>query len=209
MKTTEKENGFVLKNCYGSNDRRRIYHAITPTGENIAVEISDCETGFKYRKDFGWFWRFNKQIKTKKGATKYNYKNVQTYCEREKDFVCMSLYNVSVKKDGTISHKYDHATDQTILEAIWKKATENKENINEINFNDFDNLEGLTDRGYKALFEKAKKAYQKTQYRYKRFEDQACFISSSSLHGFYFPNLGAGLRCIAFRNCKPVLIFDK
>lgn len=188
--------------------RKRFYKATLPTGESLAVEIADCVTGFAYRRDLGWFWRFNGLIKTTRGQKEYKYKTVATYCEAEKKFPCMGLYNVT--HDGQkLNFKYDKATDAEILKAIYKEATKSKIILTDAEISaGFDNLESLTPRQYKRKEQQAKALYNKTLYRYEKYERQAAFISSGSVHGFYFPSLGARLRCIAFRKGRPVLCYS-
>lgn len=72
-------------------------------------------------------------------------------------------------------------------------------------FKIFDDLYNIIDKKYKELYKKAKKLY----YDYTKrmdFSDQVCFISSSSLNGFYFPNV-EDVRCIAFIDSKPILLY--
>lgn len=197
--------------------RVRWYHGETPTGEKITVEITDCESAFKYKRSCAWFWRYDKKIKTKRGAQTYKYKSVQTYCERPRTHsICLELYNPTIKANGReISHKYDHSADDTILSAIWKQATENKEASEPTKWGEFDDLTKLSDKDFQRLYNKARRLFAKlpekyiTKYgNYLRFENESCFISSSDLHGFYFPNINSDLVCIAFKNGRAVAVYD-
>lgn len=68
----------------------------------------------------------------------------------------------------------------------------------------FDRLDNITDRAYNALYRKAKKACERKGVNFK--EEQA-FISSSDLHGFYFPN-NAEYRGVFFIKGNAVLMRD-
>lgn len=74
------------------------------------------------------------------------------------------------------------------------------------NFNDFKELNNLSDTEYKKLETKAKTLY-KNYTGLNNFNSESCFISSSSLNGFYFPNSRV-VRCIAFlkSNNKPCIL---
>jgi len=210
-----KENYFELERTTG---HARWYVGTTKTGEKITVEIADCKSDFKYRRSLAWFWRYNHEIKTKRGEKVYDYKSVQTYCERpnDKHGLCLALYNPTIKANGRqINHIYDKSNDETILRAIWKKANANKETSDPKKWGEFDNLYMIGDKQYRKLYNKARKLFVKLfesyitmQNRYATFENENCFISSSSLHGFYFPNINTHLLCIAFKNGQPVALYD-
>ena len=68
----------------------------------------------------------------------------------------------------------------------------------------FDNLYNISDKLYNKLYKKAKTLFYK--YYNVSFENNACFISSSALHGFYFPNL-ENIVCISFINEKPIILY--
>lgn len=76
-------------------------------------------------------------------------------------------------------------------------------------FGSFDSLDDLTGRQYKAAIEKAKRcAKRENLFIFYNWDKQACFITSGSLHGFYFPNREGALRCIAFRKGRAVAVYD-
>ena len=68
-------------------------------------------------------------------------------------------------------------------------------------------------RGYEAFDKITEKEYKLYERRARKlakenginFDQEACFISSSDLHGFYFPNL-KDYRCISFINGKAYLL---
>ncbi len=79
--------------------------------------------------------------------------------------------------------------------------------INSFNsFDDFKKLNNLSDTEYKKLETKAKTLY-KNYTGLNNFNSESCFISSSDLNGFYFPN-SCIVRCIAFlkSNNKPCIL---
>jgi len=80
-------------------------------------------------------------------------------------------------------------------------------NINNLeSFSIFDKLDTLSDNEYKQLKRKAKLLY--IRYLNKNnFNNEVCFISTSDLHGFYFPNL-ENIRCISFINKKPFILIN-
>lgn len=96
------------------------------------------------------------------------------------------------------------------LSEIQKQYYKNKYivNFNSIYFDFalFDNLYNLSDAEFKKLKNKAKKLFIKYTGNYTLFDLENCFISSSSLHGFYFPNLNNKINCISFINKKPYII---
>lgn len=80
--------------------------------------------------------------------------------------------------------------------------------INNINYNDYIKFDMfLSDKEYKRLYKEAKREFKK--HSNESFEENACFISSSALHGFYFPNL-EDIRVIAFnkKTNKPEVIYN-
>ena len=71
-----------------------------------------------------------------------------------------------------------------------------KKTVNNINYNDYIKFDmPLSDKEYKRLYKLAKREFEK--YSKESFEEHACFISSSALHGFYLPNL-ENIRVVAF-----------
>ena len=81
--------------------------------------------------------------------------------------------------------------------------------INNINYNDYIKFEtSLSDKEYKRLYKEAKREFEK--YSNESFKEHACFISSSALHGFYFPNL-ENIRVVAFnkKTGKAEVIFNE
>ena len=71
-----------------------------------------------------------------------------------------------------------------------------KKTVNNINYNDYIKFDmSLSNKEYKRLYKEAKKEFNK--HFKESFEEHACFISSSALHGFYFPNL-ENIRVVAF-----------
>jgi len=73
-------------------------------------------------------------------------------------------------------------------------------------FDDFKKLDNLNNIEYKKIYNKAKTIY-KNYTGLNNFKSESCFISSSSLHGFYFPNSQV-IRCVAFlkSNNKPCIL---
>lgn len=83
-----------------------------------------------------------------------------------------------------------------------------RKTLNNINYNDYIKFDmSLSDKEYKRLYKEAKKEFNK--HFKESFEEHACFISSSALHGFYFPNL-ENIRVIAFnkKTNKPEVIYN-
>lgn len=190
----------------------RWFYGMTPTGEQIIVNISDCSTGFKYRRDAGWFWRFNKQIKVERGATSYKYKSVQTYTEKNGVNVCLGLYNPT-HNGQQINHIYDKASDEVILSAVWKLANKHKALLTDENAHTFDDLSDKHGAKYNALVKRARVLFRTlhenhTHLNRDTFDREACFISSSEPNGFYFPNINTNLRCIAFKNGRAVALYN-
>ena len=66
----------------------------------------------------------------------------------------------------------------------------------------FDKLDKLTDKEYKLCERRARKLAKENGIN---FDQEACFISSNDLHGFYFPNLEK-YSCISFINGKAYLL---
>ena len=80
--------------------------------------------------------------------------------------------------------------------------------VNNINYNDYIKFDmSLSDKEYKRLYKEAKREFKK--HSNESFDEHACFISSSALHGFYFPNL-ENIRVIAFnkKTKKAEIIFN-
>lgn len=66
----------------------------------------------------------------------------------------------------------------------------------------------LSDAEYKKIENEAFKLFRAfTGHNKQFFKSQACFISSSALHGFYFPNYQV-MRCISFIKGIPFIILD-
>lgn len=70
----------------------------------------------------------------------------------------------------------------------------------------FDKLDKITDEQFKKLRSRAKRCASAHGID---FESEACFISSSSVHGFYLPNNREGKRVIAFINGKAYLFSNE
>jgi len=68
----------------------------------------------------------------------------------------------------------------------------------------FDKLNKLTDKEYKLYERRARKIAKENGIN---FDQEACFISSNDLHGFYFPNLEK-YSCISFINGNPYLLSE-
>lgn len=84
-----------------------------------------------------------------------------------------------------------------------------KLSFSKINFDVFDNLEKITEKDFKILRFRALKIYTAYTGNHKEiFNNQSCFISSSSLNGFYFPNGPHILKCICFIDGKAILILN-
>ena len=74
------------------------------------------------------------------------------------------------------------------------------------NYSVFDRFDfSLNDTLYKKLYNQAKKLYN-TFTNSNDFQKESCFISSNSLHGFYFPN-NEKIVCIAFLDKKPYILY--
>lgn len=67
------------------------------------------------------------------------------------------------------------------------------------------NFQKLNNKEYKKLYNKAKKLYFEFTNK-NDFDDEAAFISTSSIDGFYFPNL-ENIKLIAFIDGKPILFY--
>ena len=66
----------------------------------------------------------------------------------------------------------------------------------------YEAFDKITDKEYKTYERRARKLAKENGID---FEQEACFISNSDLHGFYFPNLKE-YRCISFINGKAYLL---
>lgn len=66
----------------------------------------------------------------------------------------------------------------------------------------FDKLDKLTDKEYKLYERRARKLAKENGIN---FDQEAVYITTSDLHGFYFPNL-KDYRCISFINGKAYLL---
>lgn len=66
----------------------------------------------------------------------------------------------------------------------------------------FRKLDKLTDKEYRLYERRARKLAKENGIN---FDQEACFINSNDLHGFYFPNL-KDYRCISFINGKAYLL---
>ena len=84
-----------------------------------------------------------------------------------------------------------------------------KLSLSKINFEVFDKFEKpLNEKDFKNLRLKALKKFLWYTGNHKEiFYNNVCFISSSCLHGFYFPNYES-VYCIAFINGKAILILN-
>lgn len=200
---------FVLIPEY-TNERKRFYRATLNNGELLSVEIVDCQSDLKARNSLAYNWKKAGYINTKRGQKIYKYKSVQTYTEEPASrFPCMGLYNPT-HTGGRLNFKHDQETDSQLLKRIIKRSLKNKIVLTDAEISaGFDSLENLTPQQFKRKEKQAKKIYQSTFYKYAKFEDQSAFISSSSVPGFYFPNLGARLRCVAFRKGRAVLCYSE
>ena len=68
----------------------------------------------------------------------------------------------------------------------------------------FKKLDKLTDKEYKLYERRARKLAKENGID---FDQEACYITSGDLHGFYFPNLKE-YRCISFINGKAYLLIN-
>lgn len=68
-----------------------------------------------------------------------------------------------------------------------------------------DSLQKLNNKEYKKLYNKAKKLYFEFTNK-NNFHDEAAFISTSNIDGFYFVNL-ENIKMIAFIDEKPILFY--
>lgn len=74
------------------------------------------------------------------------------------------------------------------------------------NYSVFDRFDfSLSDTLYKKLYNQAKKLYNVFT-NSNDFQKESCFISSNSLHGFYFPN-NEKIVCIAFLDKTPYILY--
>lgn len=73
------------------------------------------------------------------------------------------------------------------------------------NYSVFDCFDFLNEKQYKKIYNQAKKLYN-TFTNSNDFQKEACFISSNSLCGFYFPN-NKKIVCIAFLDKTPYILY--
>lgn len=135
------------------------------------------------------------------------------------DFGTWGRYNPTITKDHKINFKYLLAPTEAnmikLLNLCYKLANKPIYDIDDpaMDWDQFDKLDGgLSDKEYKKLENKARKLWFKMGLPNFccgcNFDREACFTSSSAIHGFYFPNLNSVVRCIAFINKKPVLVYS-
>lgn len=94
---------------------------------------------------------------------------------------------------------------ENLLKESYKKAVFIPLTETDLKYKCFDNLYNLSDKKFLQLKRKAKKLYYNFTHE-NNFDLENCFISSSSLHGFYFPNLQI-INCICFIDEKPILLY--
>lgn len=194
-----------------SSKNHEWFKFINNKGEKVIIEVSFCFTDPKHKKSLPNLW-------LKNGYTEKlinNYITINTYVYN--DFGCWGFYNPTITNDHKINFKKllepSEENKIKLLNEVYKLANKPFYNLEDKNFNfkEFDKLENLNNKEFNKLYKKAKKLWKNSNmpnFNFCNFETNNCFISSSDLHGFYFPNLNSSIRCIAFINKKPVLVYS-
>lgn len=143
-----------------------------------------------------------------------------------------NIYNINIINDHYLElyffkYKHDENT-ETENKIIYDLINNNiiYNNFDNLIFNNFDNLDRLPDDDFSGLEKKVKIKMLKLKNNDDiifnkndfRISDEMCFISSSDLHGFYFPNLfikyndifnnNYNFLSIAFLNGEAVAVFE-
>lgn len=198
----------ILLDAKYCTEKKFVYKFTNDLGYKIMVEICQTECDPKDKKTLPYIW-------FKKGYTKKiinNYLTCNTYV-KDLEGQEWDVYNPTHKK-GKIDFKWIlEATPENEIKLVNKVYDlANKDHLKYSNiiyddFNRFDDCLGIKE--YSTLYKKAEKTFKSLFINaYKKFENEACFISTGSLHGFYFPNLKNGLKCIAFKNGKATAIYN-
>ena len=188
------------------------YSFMNTIGENVVIEITKTTHGLKSKRDLMRIWHKHGWM-SERLSTHWS---VNVYVT---DIVgdCWGRYNPQVTKDHKINFDWIlEATEENKIKILnevyrlanWQYVHGRAMLLSEVKFIEFDKLDNLTPKAYLSIEAKAKRLYKSLTIRhFLPWHEQACFVSSSALHGFYFPNV-QGLRAIAFRNGKAVIIYD-
>lgn len=120
-------------------------------------------------------------------------------------------HNRSLSKENYyIIDEVKESIEKDYIETLKKDYLKYKKiSLNKIDFKVFDRFENpLNEKEFKKLKLKALKKFLWYTGNHKEiFNNNFCFISSSCLHGFYFPNYES-IYCIAFINRKAIIILN-
>ena len=132
--------------------------------------------------------------------------------DSEKDFI-NKLNNVYIKYDNiettTARSRYAPEIEKKCLFLAdtkvgffldFETAFKNYKIFDTFNYN-------ISDKQYKKLYKSAQKLYAAFTNK-NDFQKESCFISSNSLHGFYFPNLEK-IACIVFLDKIPYILYHE
>lgn len=190
--------------------RSMVFEGKNAKGQTVTLEIWKCEENPKskcFKYFLGNLWAKSGYIK----APINSYWCVSE-CVTESNGDCHSdeRYNLTITAHKINREGMKEATPEQLKKILDYATKELNKPFETTDGEGFDDLGSLSDKAYKALEQKAKKCAMKEN-PFLRWEwgKQACFVSSSNIHGFYFPNLGTSLRCIAFRAGKAVAVYEK
>lgn len=181
-----------------NSKKRKLYHFSNLINDFI---FNDC-----YK--FNYINKLNNTI----------YEGVLYKIEKFSNFQRVDTQNDYIKKKNEIFLNYDNTQ---LLTAQTEYAPEIKNDCLFVsdkiighfvkfdiikNYSVFDRFDfSLSDKQFKKMYMQAQKLYN-TFTKTNDFKKESCFISSNSLHGFYFPN-NEKIACIAFLDKIPYILY--
>ena len=204
-KETEK-NGF-RKTQDRDNGRHMVFEGKSAKGQIVTLEISKIEGNPKDKHFLGSMWAKSGYIKAPIASYWFVSESV---LEANGDCHADERYNLTHTDHKVNIEGMKEATEEQLAKILAYATKElNKAPTTTEEAGSFDDLGTLSDKAYKALEKKAKAcAMKENPFLRWEWDKQACFISSSDIQGFYFPNYNGALRCIAFRNKRAVAVYD-
>ena len=199
----------IQKNILNVNSRTKEYFKNNHYG-NVYFGFDSFANYNLYKENFNHYLEYNNSIDFDKIINildesfffKNNYNNIiDVYVEN--NILTLYFYN---KKDNIYYITLD-IENYKIL----------KNDLDFLKFDSFDKLDNISDEDFKTLYKKAQLEFYYLKHDYiinesYNFKDENCFISSSDLHGFYFPNIELKYKnydflCIGFLKGEAHAIF--
>lgn len=183
-----------------------VFEGTSAKGQIVTLEISKIEGNPKSKTFLGNIWAKHGYIEAPIASYWFVSESV---LEANGDCHADERYNLTHTDHKVNIEGMKEATSEQLAKILAHATKELNKRITTDEAEGFDDLGKVGDKEYRALEKKAKAcAMKENPFLCWEWDKQACFISSSDIQGFYFPNLGTSLRCIAFRNGKAVAVFD-